>query len=122
MTEVIAPGDTPGAVGTLSVSNITVAAGVLYEADYGGAASDTVTASGNLTLQGGGTVNLNLHGLLPPLNDITLFSFSSITDATNLSQWVITGDKPETYYLTLKRVNNTLQLVFLPQGTLIRIL
>jgi autotransporter-associated beta strand protein len=122
VTEVIAPGDTPGAVGTLSVSNITVAAGVLYEADYGGAASDTVTASGNLTLQGGGTVNLNLHGLLPPLNDITLFSFSSITDATNLSQWVITGDKPETYYLTLKRVNNTLQLVFLPQGTLIRIL
>jgi autotransporter-associated beta strand protein len=121
VTEVIAPGDAAGEVGTLGVSNIVVGAGVLYAADYGAAASDSVVASGTLTLQGGGTVQVNLHGQTKPFTDITLFSFSAVEGLSNLSQWTVTGDRPAGYLLVLKSVDNAIRVSFVPDGTLFRV-
>ncbi len=119
VTGVLAPGDASGAVGTLSVSNLTVAAGVRYEADYGGTVSDAVVASGTLTLQGGGTVELKLHGWTRPFNDIILFSFTNVSGAAHLSQWTLTGDRPAGYILVLRQVDHTIRLTFVPNGTMI---
>jgi autotransporter-associated beta strand protein len=117
--DVIAPGDAPDAVGTLSVSNITVAAGTRYEADYTAAGSDTVAASGTLTLQGGGEVCLKLHEQTRPMNDIVLFSFGALEGAENLPQWILTEDAPEHYVPRLVWSGNTLRVVFVPEGTVI---
>ncbi len=119
VTGVIAPGDAADMVGTLSVSNLVVGAGVRYEADYGSAASDSVAASGALTLQGGGTVQLKLHGLTAPFSDVILFSFSTLEGASNLSQWTLTGDRPAGQFPVLKRVGDTVRVTFMPNGTLI---
>jgi len=119
VTEVLAPGDGAGAVGTLSVSNIVVGAGVRYEADYGGVASDSVAASGTLTLQGGGTVQLDLHGQTRPFSDLVLFSFSALENGSNLAQWTVTGDRPAGYLTKLVVEGNTVRLAFVPNGTLI---
>jgi autotransporter-associated beta strand protein len=121
VTDVIAPGDTADAVGTLSVSNITVAAGVRYEADYAAGASDSVMASGALSIQGHGEVYLKLHDLTTPMNDIVLFSFSSLEGASNLASWVFTGDDPASYVPRLSVVGNTVRVIFVPNGTLIRL-
>lgn len=121
VTAVIAPGEAADAVGTLFVSNIVAAAGVRYEADYGVPVSDSVAASGTLTLLGGGTVQLKLHGLTRPFSDIVLFSFSSIEGAANLSSWTLTGDRPAGYMTKLSLADNTVRLVFVPNGTLIQV-
>jgi len=118
-TAVIAPGDAADAVGTLSVSNITVAAGVRYEADYAAGGSDSVMASGALSIQGYGEVYLKLHELTKPMNDIVLFSFSSFEGSSNLAAWVFTGDDPASYVPRLSVVGNTVRVIFVPNGTLI---
>jgi len=119
VTEVLAPGDTVDAVGTLSVSNITVAAGVRYEADYGGLSSDSVAASGTLALQGGGSVLLKLHGLTRPFSDIVLFSFSAVEGSSNLAAWTLTGDRPAGYLPKLVLAGDTVRVVFVPNGSVV---
>ncbi len=121
VTGVLSPGDAADAVGTLSVSNIVIGAGVRYEADYGIPASDSVAASGALTLQGGGTVQVKLHGLTRPFSDIVLFSFSSLEGGSNLALWSLTGDRPAGYLPKLSLVGETVRVVFVPNGTLIQV-
>lgn len=119
VTEVLAPGDAADAVGTLSVSNITVAAGVRYEADYGVPVSDSVAASGTLTLQGGGSVQLKLHGQTRPFGDIILFSFTAVEGGANLAAWTLTGERPAGYTPKLAVVGDTVRVVFVPNGAVI---
>jgi len=86
---ILAPGVT-GTAGTLTVSNLALQAGAVYNWKYGVGASDSVAVLGTLSLPAVATVNVTrVNGKLP--QTVQLFTTPNSVSA-NLSGWVIRGD------------------------------
>lgn len=86
---ILAPGSV-GTVGTLTVSNLMLQSGAVYNWEYGTGTSDSVAVFGTLTVPTVATVNVTrVNGRLP--QTALLFTTPNSVSA-NLNGWVIRGD------------------------------
>ncbi|MEI6647472.1 MAG: autotransporter-associated beta strand repeat-containing protein [bacterium] len=115
---VITAGDT-NTVGSLTVSNLVLAADSTFLWNYDNTNSDVINVTGTLTLPAVATVQVSrVSGKLPSL--ATLATYNSLAGNSNLQGWKVVGDsvQPRTYV----RINNKQVQLVSPTGTLISIL
>ena len=96
----LAPGN-PGSVGTLTIaSNVTLAAGAVYNWDYSNGTGDRVIVGRTLTLPTNAVVNVTkLGGEFPTVG--VLFTAGQLAGATNdLSGWTLLG-LSDKYHVTV---------------------
>ena len=95
VTERIAAGSATGTLGELTIhSALTLADGIVVEADCTAAHADGIHVHGALTLQGAGTVQYTPVDPQNPTCRAALFSFDTITGQNHLSGWSVTGVPP----------------------------
>ena len=121
VTDTLSPGLALGDCAVLPVTgNLTLAGGVLLEADYARPQHDRVTVSGALAVLGGGTVNVRLPE--PPgtglSGRVAVMTFGSISGAASLSSWTVTG-LPSGYTGGLVVDGSTVYLEIRAKGTLV---
>ena len=116
VTSAIYPGG-PNGVGTLTVTNLTLAEGCLVDWNHSVTTTDLVNVTGMLTLPASATVNITGTGDLPAR--VTIFSAPMINGATDLSGWTITGSgvKPS----SRAKVSGTEVVVVTGRGTLLTV-
>jgi len=116
----LSAGDAAGDIATLMVEGgLTLSNGVNVKIDYNPPACDRVKVNGTLTLQGGGTFEVDCTA--GGLRDQTpvLLEFTSIVGAENLSQWSVTGSVRSRFSAKPVLVGNTLQLAFKSHGLML---
>ena len=115
---ILAPGGMTG-VGALTCGGtVSLASGVVYEADSTGTDSDTVVVGGTLDLPATLTVKLSATGVRLP-KQITLFTAGALAGATDLGGWQVVGIGDRRYELLIDGSRVVANLV--PDGTLVRI-
>jgi len=106
-------------MGTLTVSNLVMAANSTYVWNYNGSTQDLINVTGTLTLPTVATVNVSqvISGTMP--NPAVLFTFTTGAGAAavngTLGSWVINGAQPGTQVSVL----NGQVIMGLPRATLI---
>ena len=121
VTGTLAAGDTNTVAGTLAVGeNLTLAAGMTNAVDYVAGTSDVVNVAGMLVVSGEGTVALSLNGQTPP-QQMTLFTFGSISGENNLASWSVKGAGLEPYTARVRTVGDSVVLNVFPSGTFISV-
>ncbi len=107
----LSAGDT-SAVGTLTATNLTLAEGAKLVWNYSGGSGNLVTVNGAVSVPTNATVTVTGSGALP--SSRVLFSGTSMTGATDLTGWIVTGSglKPN---MRAVRSGNEVKLV-VPTG------
>jgi autotransporter-associated beta strand protein len=112
VTSALYPGGS-NTVGTLTLGNLTLAAGSVVHWDYDGAAGDTNKVLGTATLPSSATVQVNASGTLP--SRAVLFDCYSLVAPSGVAGWGVAGALPNSYV----KVEGTQLLLINIKGTLI---
>ena len=119
VTGSLTPGDSDSTADTLTVvGDLALADGSECIFDYVASSPDTVAVSGTLTVEGTNTLHVSLYGQDAP-EEMTLFTFGSISGEEHLSDWIIEGDDLKPYSTRVKRIGNILVMTAHTSGTLI---
>lgn len=102
-------------VDSLTMDNIELTSGSTIQVDISGSSADSVSVSDTVVFGTTGTVNLRGDA---SVGIYTLFTFSSIEGASNLSSWQVTG-LPEGITGKLQVSGSTVVLTIHAQGTII---
>ena len=112
VTSALYPGGS-NTVGTLTLGNLTLAAGSVVYWDYDGASGDTNKVLGTATLPSSATVQVNASGTLP--SRAVLFDCDSIVATSGVSGWTVAGALPNSFV----KVEGTQLLLINIKGTMI---
>ena len=115
----LAPG-TNTVAGILTVANLTLAAGVTNAFDCAATTNDSVTVTGNLTLEGASVVELSLGNGPVPLW-VPIFNFTSLTGEEYLNTWTVQGVNQPRYASRVIRYGNSLVVATCLRGMTVMI-
>lgn len=110
-----------GSVGELSVEDLTLENDALVSVDVIGANSDHISVSGALTVEGGGTFEMNFDARDNYSGVFDLITFGSLDSVSreSLSSWTISGNIPAKYKTTITVSDDKVSVTISERGMLI---
>jgi autotransporter-associated beta strand protein len=112
VTSALYPGGS-NTVGTLTLGNLTLAAGSVVHWDYDGATGDTNKVLGTATLPASATVQVNTSSTLP--SRAVLFDCGSIVAPLGVAGWTVAGALPNSFV----KIEGSQLLLITIKGTVI---